>query len=194
VGFLVGDVASRGVSAALAVAVTQTFVRGFAAQGSVPGECLASLNRVVLSEGFPNVSMTIFFANLDLDTGAMSYCNAGHLAPLIVSALGVATTLDGPADLPIWLDRDHAYDTRIRQLERGDEVFLFSDGLPETTDRYGHRFTVERLKNVLARRHGSPAPEIIRSVVRDVSDFSEGVTQSDDYAALAVRYMGPAAS
>jgi len=194
VAFLVGDVASRGVSAALAVAVTQTFVRGFAAQGSVAGECLASLNRAVLSEGFPNVSMTIFLADLDLDTGTMSYCNAGHLAPLIVSALGVATTLDGPADLAIWLDRDHAFDTRIRQLERGDEVFLFSDGLPETTDRYGHRFTVERLKNVLARRHGSPAPEIIRSVVRDVSDFSEGVTQSDDYAALAVRYMGPASS
>ncbi len=194
VGFLVGDVASRGVSAALAVAITQTFVRGFATQGSVPGECLASLNRVVHSEGFPNVSMTIFFADLDLDTGSMSYCNAGHLAPLIVSSLGVATTLDTPADVPIWLDRDHAYETRIRQLRRGDEIFLFTDGLPETTDRYGHRFTVERIKSALARRHGSPAPEIIRRVVRDVSHFSEGVSQSDDYAALAVRYMSPTAS
>ena len=188
--FLLGDVASRGISAALVIAMCQTFIRGAVADGRSPGECLTSLNRVILADSFPNLSVTIFLAEIDLSSGMTSYCNAGHLHPFLLNDAGSVTRLDGPRGLPIWIDRGLAYDTSHLTLNAEDGLFLFSGDILEAINRHGRKYSIEKLERTLMTRRGASAAEIVRSVVRDVAQFRDGDSQADDFTALALRYLG----
>jgi sigma-B regulation protein RsbU (phosphoserine phosphatase) len=124
--------------------------------------------------------------------GRLTYCNAGHNPPLVLGKAGVRLLeAGGPV---VGLLEFAPYDQETVQLEPGDTIIVFSDGVSEALDSDGEEFGDERLQDVaLATRH-EPAPALVDSLVSAVRDFTRGAPQSDDITAMVVRYLGPAAS
>ena len=115
-----GDVAGRGVSAALFTAMSQTFLKRIAEQGEAPGTCLTAMNRLLFPEGFPDLFVTVFYGLLNTQTGDLAYANAGHPSPYVLREGGIVASLDGAAEAPVWQTLDYDYPTRQVALQPGE--------------------------------------------------------------------------
>ncbi len=189
VGFLIGDVAGKGVSAALFMAMSQTFLKGVARQDEVPGACLTEMNRVLYPQGFPDLAVTVCYGVLDTSTGTVLYANAGHPAPYLVGPNRVEP-LPGTAP-PVWKDRDTVYATHQVTLTPGEGLFLFTDGVPRAIDEAGQPFTTERLAATLrSLPPETSAARRIRDIVREVMNHIDDAPLIDDLTVLALRFLG----
>ncbi|MCH8962544.1 MAG: protein kinase, partial [Bacteroidetes bacterium] len=101
VGFLMGDVAGKGVSAALFTAMSQTFLKRMAQQGEAPGACLTAMNRLLFPEGYADLVVTVFYGLLNTQTGELAYANAGHPTPYALNEGGIIAPLDGAVEAPV---------------------------------------------------------------------------------------------
>ena len=189
-GFLIGEVAGKGIPAALFMAVSQTFLKGVALQGADPGACLSSLNRLLFPEGFPELSVTAFYGLLDTATGALAFANAGHPAPYRLAADGAVTPLDDRHEPPVWQTREQTYTTRHTRLAPDEGLFLFTHGMTEAADAHGHPFSADRLAACLRETEAADAARLIRSTVRAVMQHADPL--QDDLTVMALRYRGPA--
>ncbi len=188
VGFLIGDVAGKGVPAALFMAMSQTFLKGIAVQGEAPGTCLTTMNRLLFPEGFPELYVTVFYGLLDTQTGALAYSNAGHRAPYVLRADGSVAPLDEDENPPIWQTRSDEFPTRKATLKPGEGLFLFTKGVTEAVDERGHAFSTDRLAAQLRDVQDEAPARMIRAVVRAVMQHADEL--QDDVTVLALRYRG----
>ena len=191
VGFLMGDVAGKGVSAALFIAMSQTFLKGIAQQGEAPGRCLTAMNRLLFPDGFPDLTVTVFYGLLDTRTGDLAYANAGHPAPYVLRNPGTVARLDSTVDRSIWHTREHPYPTHQAILQPGEGLLLFTQGVTGAIDQHGHRFSAERLAALLREHIEASPPQLIRAVLRAVMDFTDDAPLTDDLTALALHFNGP---
>ncbi len=187
-GFLIGEVAGKGIPAALFMAISQTFLKGAALQGTAPGACLSSLNRLLFPEGFPELYVTAFYGLLDTATGELRYANAGHLAPYRLHPDGAVTPLNGLDEPPVWRTRDQTFETRRTRLAPGEGLFLFTRGMIDAVDAHGHAFSADRLTACLHESGGADAARLIRSAVRAVMRHADPL--QNDLTVLALRYRG----
>jgi sigma-B regulation protein RsbU (phosphoserine phosphatase) len=185
-GFLIGDVAGKGIPAALFMAISQTFLKGVALQGAAPGDCLSSLNRLLFPDGFPELYVTTFYGLLDTGTGELSYANAGHPVPYRLRTDGAVTPLNGLREPPIWQTRDQTFTTRHTRLTPDEGLFLFTRGMIDAADTHGHAFSADRLAACLREAHGADAARLIRSAVRSVMQHADPL--QEDLTVLALRY------
>lgn len=190
-GFLIGDVSGKGIPAALFMAVSRTLLQAVGLQGSPPDECLRYANQVL--GGRPEVSgvyVTVFYGILHTDTGELEYCIGGHNPPYRIASSGKLSTIWEPGGVVVGLLPDSEYETGRVQLERGDSVFLFTDGVTEALNAEEKFFSERRLKEVLAATGGVEPKESVSRVLRAVAEFTAGADQSDDITAMAVRWTG----
>ena len=187
---IVGDIAGKGIAAALLMANLQAALRGqFAVSADHPGELLASVNRLLFENTIPSAYATLFFADYDAPSGRLVYANCGHVPGLIVRACGKAEELDSNNTV-VGLFKEWECCLSSAELQPGDLLALYTDGVTECSDDGGEEFGQERLLESL-RRHGSlPAQELGAAVIRDVLDFSGG-RQFDDLT-LIVAHRGTA--
>ena len=190
VGFMMGDVAGKGVPAALFTAMSQTFLKGMTRQGETPGMCLTAMNRLLYPEAFSDQIVTVFYGVLDTDTGTLAYSNAGHPAPYVLYKGGSVAPLDAAEEAPVWRTRDQDYPTRQTVLQPGDGLLLFTQGVTGALDEHGHTFSAERLAALLREVHATSPSRIIRAVVRAVMHHANEAPLTDDLTVLALRYRG----
>jgi stage II sporulation SpoE-like protein len=126
---------------------------------------------------------TAFLARLDLGTGELTYLNAGHPPPVVLRAGRGVRTLDGLTRTPLGLGHLQAAEPIVHseQLEPGDRVLFYSDGVIEAQSAQGELFGLDRLVDLTERNEqaGLPAPETLRRVVRAVLDHQDGALQDD---------------
>ncbi len=188
-GLVIGDVAGKGVSAALLMGVTRTLLRAAALRGAPPGECLRQVNRLLLRDAPSSLFVTLFYASLDPRTGELLYSNAGHNPPYLLRG-GGAEPLPG-RDLIVGILEQATYATGTVQLSPGDRLLLYTDGVTEAMDLAGEQFGVERLiEALLGAPQDGPGP-LVSAVVEAVHRFIGDAPPSDDLTALALRYAGP---
>ncbi len=186
---VIGDVAGKGVPASLFMAVTQTLHRGIAHEGAfAPKTLVRKMNQALCRNNNADLFVTYVFAVLDLTSGAMTYCNAGHNPFFLLKADGVA-----PAalrhGLPLGIDPDGSYGESELHLEPGDAVFFYTDGVTEAQDGRGEFFGAERLRALLekaCREHLSPA-EIDETVRKALADFTGDAEPFDDITVLCLK-------
>jgi sigma-B regulation protein RsbU (phosphoserine phosphatase) len=191
---LIGDVAGKGVPAALFMARTLSITRTLARHTRTPSGLLSMVN-MELSQNNPEcMFVTVFFAILDLRSGQMLYASAGHDAPLLlrqgeVSPLKLET---GPA---IGLDQDSSYSQFSCQLLENDMLLCFTDGITEAGNPAGEHFSEQRLRDlVCGARPASPA-HAITLIQAACHQHAAGAAQSDDLTLLAMQYQtSPSAS
>lgn len=189
-GFLIGDVSGKGIPAALFMAVSRTLLQAVALQGSSPSECLQYANEVLGNQGEPGVYVTVFYGILHTGTGELEFCLGGHNPPYRISAAGQLGRIYDPGGVVVGLLPESTYETGRVQLDAGDTIFLFTDGVTEAMDPQQHFFGERRLKHLLAGCGGFAPKETVGSVLRAVAEFAGGAVQSDDITTMAVKWTG----
>ena len=179
----IADVAGKGIPAALYMAVSRTIMRSVASIADLAAR-VKEANRL-LSENAASMFVTMFHGVLNVETGSLVYCNAGHNPPYLLRAEGFEILKPtGPA---FGLDTEMIHRVGNAVLGRADTLFLFTDGLTEAIDSTDEEFGTNRLEAALAHWHGLTSQEIVAAVLADVKSFVRATEQSDDITCLALR-------
>ena len=186
-GFIVGDVAGKGSPAALLAAAALGMFSAEATYQPRPAPLIARLNHGLFRRSIESRFLTTFYGILAAD-GSFTYCNAGHNAPLLVSASGIRRLDCGGVVLGLF--DEASFEEETVRLGPGDLIIAFSDGVTEAMNAQGDEFTDDRLL-ACARAHQGEAPgQVLAAVLEDVQAFCGGATQSDDMTLVMVRYNG----
>lgn len=188
--FCIGDVAGKGIAAALVMAVTKTLFRAHATVEDDPAKLLSIINTRLYKETDPSMFVTAFCGSLDLHTGRLRYSNAGHDRPLKIAAGKPPAPLESNAGLPLGVFEKFNYSTEEVALEPGDTLFLYTDGVTEATNRGDELFSIERLREALERAASSKPSELVAAVLDSVDRFADGEPQTDDITMLCLHYRG----
>ena len=185
--FCIGDVSGKGIPASLYMAVTRSLFRNISQHVSKPDHIVNALNQAQSEGNDTNMFVTLFVGVLDLKTGRLSYCNAGHDAPLLLG--NEVTILPCECNLPIGVIADFTFEQQEITLERPTTIFLFTDGLNEAENIDHAQFGDERIKNIAESlvADGQPEPtQVIRHMTDAVHTFVGIAEQSDDLTMLAI--------
>lgn len=183
--FLVADVSGKGIPGALFMMRAKTLVRNLAESGLSIDEVFNEANKQLCQNNDAEMFVTAWMGVLDTETGVLQYVNAGHNPPLVRRKGGDFEYLrTRPNFILAGMDttRYKKYET---QLEQGDEIFVYTDGVTEATDQDNRLYGEDRLKSVLSSSHGD-AQELCNVVRSDIKEFVQGAEQSDDITMLCV--------
>jgi len=186
--FCIGDVSGKGVPAAMLMAVTHSLFRSASAHDSNPSRIMHNLNETLCQGNDSNMFVTMFIGVLNLPTGRLRYCNAGHDKPVIISD-GTARSIEATAHLPLGVFPDTRYDSEERMLKGNDILFLFTDGLTEAKDMEHQQFRLQRVVDKLQSRDWSEAFQLVNGVEQEVRAFMDDAEQSDDLTLLVIKKL-----
>lgn len=207
IGFVIADVCDKGVGAALFMALSRSLIRAFSwinsrdlpqlkgnSDESSVLDCIQiGLDPIGLTNNYiakihtkMNMFVTLFFGTLDPENGELTYINAGHNPPVLLGPMGnvkARLTLTGPA---VGMIPDITYASHQLTIDRGDTLFLFTDGVPESHNPEGKLFTEKRMLELLAE----PAPAasvLLNRIMRELNFFMANSNPFDDITMLAIR-------
>ncbi len=182
----IGDVAGKGMPAALLMSGLQAAVRASASDS--PRDLCERVRRVVVSSLSGGRFVTFFYATVDTSAMKLRWCNAGHNAPILARADGSVVRLEdgGPAFSRLF--RDAKYEEREVGIARGDRLVLFTDGVSEAADASGDQFGETRLEELVSDCRDLHADELQRTIVEATSAFSGGEPE-DDLTLVVVRLI-----
>lgn len=188
-GFVIGDVSGKGVTAAIFMAVSRTLIRATGLKGISAEECMNYVNRLLCNESVSCMFVTVFYGILNTATGEVEYVNAGHNPPYILSGGTVRNVemTDGPI---LGCLENITYHSKKLQMIPGDLLFLFTDGVTEAFNIHDQLYGEDRLENHLQAHLSHPIEDIVKESIQDVTEFSSGIPQSDDITLLAIKYIG----
>ena len=188
--FCIGDVSGKGVPSAMLMAVIHSLFRSASAHENNPARMMQVINETSCHGNEANMFVTLFIGVLDLPTGRLRYCNAGHDKPIMIdSQQSVINSLDAKPNLPVGLFADVKYMEHEYVLTAGSTLFLYTDGLTEARNGQHQLFRLERVKEVLRCFASESKPQVLLQTMTDaVNRFVEDAEQSDDLTMLAIHY------
>jgi sigma-B regulation protein RsbU (phosphoserine phosphatase) len=189
-GFTVADVSGKGLPAAMLAATLQGAFVAVAAGDPDPGDLFHRVNDFLCERTPPEMFATIFYGVLD-QYGGFTFVNAGHAAPLVVRKDGIINRLDSP-NFPLGLFSGATFEADHVQLEHGEHVLIFSDGVTEAQNVEGELFGESRLKALLEECAEQSTQAICDKVVTAVRDFVGAAPQADDLTLTVLRFGPPA--
>lgn len=185
VGVLIGDVAGKGLEAAVLTSLLKNTVRAHATTlGAMPASVLELTNKVVYKDTLPESFATVFFGVLDLESGSLVYCNAGHTTAAVIRSGGRSVRLPSISTV-IGAFLEARFEQAEIVLGDGDTLFTYTDGLTEAREG-GRLFGEERLFDILSGQAGVEPAQLVGAVMESVGAFAPSGL-SDDLAVLAVR-------
>ena len=200
--FCIGDVSGKGVPASLVMAVTRSLFRTVSAHEASPERIVAQMNDSMAQTNDTNMFVTMFVGVLDLPTGRLRYCNAGHCSPLLIDSEQPETaamkeeaqdnqrlsTINCVSNLPIGIIPNYKFEGQELFVHTGSTVFLYTDGLTEAEDTMHVQYGEDRMMTQMKKIDASTPQDLIEHVAAAVHAFVGDAKQSDDLTMLAVRY------
>ncbi len=187
--FCVGDVSGKGVPAALLMTISHSLFRTVSAREDHPEQIMETLNSSI-SENNPDIMfITMFLGVMDLSTGTIRYCNAGHNPPIVIRN-GQAELLSTEPSLLLGVEMNARYTANELTLLPGDTLFLYTDGLTEAENIRKELFGERRALETAAISGTLTASEQMERMQQAVHTFVDGAEQSDDLTMLVIRFMG----
>jgi phosphoserine phosphatase RsbU/P len=184
VAIAIGDVAGKGIPAALLMALLQGSLRTLITAGLRGADLMRTLNAHLCTNMPSNRLITLFYGEFDPATGALRYVNCGHNAPFVLRSGGIERL---PATgLALVVLGDAAYETGETTVRPGERLFLFTDGITEAFDRQEREYGEERLQAWLLAHSGLAPAELIHGVREDVLAFTAGERPRDDMTMMVV--------
>ena len=181
-----GDVSGKGTAAALLMSSLHAAVHAQAGSHETLVETISAVNRYLADNIPPNRFVTLFYAELDPASGALSFLNAGHNPPLIVHAAGTVEQL-ASGGLPLGIKRDAEYREGRTQLQPGDILVIYSDGVTEAASPSGEEFGPTRLYEVVSRNIDASAAGVRDRIESALTKFSQGTQAADDITLVIVK-------
>lgn len=186
--FVVGDVSGKGVPASLVMAITCRLVRLIAHQTASPAEIANILNHSLAAENETNMFVTMFIGVLDLQTGKLCYCNAGHNEPILALPGESCNFQKVIPNLPIGVFDNFEYQEQEMQLPEHAALFIYTDGVTEAENSESKQFGNDRTLNTIRKHSYESARSIITTLTEAVDQFANATDQSDDITMLCLRY------
>lgn len=189
--FVIADVSGKGLAASLFMALSKSLLKSVALRsGGDPAAVLAQANAEIARDNPESFFVTAFAGLLDLRSGALEFCNAGHLPPYACRRGGIPRRLEHPGGPPLCVVERYPYTSARHELASGEWLCVVTDGVTEANDPAGDFYGSARLEAVL-RRMAQAAPQGITAAIRDdVRAFARDAEQSDDLTLLSLRRTG----
>ena len=187
IALVIADVCGKGIPAALFMAVSRTMIRSKGSQCDNTAECLTDSNRLLASYSVDCMFLTVFYAIYNTKTGLLTYCNAGHNPPHLLRADGTIEEMPEPKNNIVGAFDNIDFKEDTLQLEHGDTLVMFTDGVTEAMTKTYEEFGTERLDNILSGLVGKGSQEIIETVKAGIKEFVDGAEQSDDITMLVLK-------
>ncbi len=186
--FAVGDVSGKGVPASLFMAQATRLFQTMADQGMMPAEICTRMNTALGGEDNVNgMFVTMFVGMLNMDTGHLHFCNAGHNPPVIGGGDNHGDFMQMEPNAPIGLWPDLQYVGEEIDSVKGRPLFIYTDGLNEAEDPEQRQFGDERLLDILRNTHFDTAQQVIETLAADVEAHRKGAEPNDDLTMLCLR-------
>jgi sigma-B regulation protein RsbU (phosphoserine phosphatase) len=181
-----GDVSGKGTAAALLMSSLHASIHAQTGSHDSLVETISAVNRYLADNIPSNRFVTLFYAELDPESGALSFLNAGHNPPLIVHAAGTVEQL-ASGGLPLGIKANAEYREGRTTLQRGDVLVIYSDGVTEAASPSGEEFGPTRLYEVVSRNVDSSAAGIRDRIESALTKFSQGTQAADDITLVIVK-------
>jgi len=181
-----GDVSGKGTAAALLMSSLHAAIHAQADTHDSIVDTIGAVNRYLTESIPPNRFVTLFYAELDPETGRLNFLNAGHNPPLIVHAGGTMEQL-ASGGLPLGIMADAEFREGRTQLQTGDVLVVYSDGVSEAVNPSGEEFGPTRLYEVVARNLDASAGGIRDRIESALTKFCQGTPAADDITLVIVK-------
>ena len=181
-----GDVSGKGTAAALLMSSLHAAIHAQSASHNSLVATISAVNRYLADNIPANRFVTLFYAELDPQSGALSFLNAGHNPPLIVHSAGTVEQL-ASGGLPLGIKPDAEYREGRTQLQRGDVLCIYSDGVTEAVSPTGEEFGATRLYEVVSRNIEASAAGIRDRIESSLTKFAQGTSAADDITLVIVK-------
>jgi phosphoserine phosphatase RsbU/P len=186
--FAIGDVSGKGVPASLFMAVTRTLLRTIADKVQSPGEIVNVLNKSLTANKTNNMFVTFFLGILDLETGRLNYCNAGHNQPFLVKHNGEVIKFNIADGIPLGFFSSYEYPESTMTLDPGDKIVAYTDGVSEAEKSEDEMFSEDDIETILRANVDKNPREIIKVMLSEIEQYVGDYPQSDDITMLAVSF------
>lgn len=187
----IGDVSGKGVPASLMMAITRASLRFVAGLGLPMDQTMNRINNCVTDTNSNNMFVTLFSARIDLKTGRMEYCNAGHNPIIIVPPDGEPYFLKAKANLAVGLFSDFPYEAESIDLKPGTRIVAYTDGVNEAEkadkSMYGNDRLLAYVSSPKVRASATTEREVVEGLLESVTAFTEGNPQNDDITIMSVK-------
>ena len=181
-----GDVSGKGTAAALLMSSLHAAIHAQSASHNSLVATISAVNRYLADNIPANRFVTLFYAELDPESGALSFLNAGHNPPLIVHSAGTVEQL-ASGGLPLGIKPDAEYREGRTQLQKGDVLCIYSDGVTEAVSPTGEEFGATRLYEVVSRNIEASAAGIRDRIESSLTKFAQGTSAADDITLVIVK-------
>lgn len=186
--FIIGDVSGKGIPASLLMAVTRSLFRSVTLHFDTPAEIVTNLNNSLAENNDSNMFVTLFLGVLELHSGHLRYCNAGHNPPILLQDDPHFLTVI--PNLPLGLIDGFTYQQQEMKLLPNTTLLLYTDGLTEAENEQKQLYGEDRLIQLIAPITHVSTQTLIESIMQDVQSHVLSAEQSDDLTLLAIKYMG----
>ena len=188
--FCVGDVSGKGVPAALVMATARSLFRSITSHEEDAAYIVTQMNNSLCEQNEQTMFLTLFLGVLDLHTGELDYCNAGHNVPVLIKSMDdKVESLTVLSNLPLGVVTEYNFTAQKTQLHYNDMIFLYTDGLTEAENNRHQQYGEERMIQALNGMAGNRPREVIETIQQSIKEFVDGAQQSDDLTMLAIRYQ-----
>jgi len=183
-GVVLGDVAGKGLGAALLSAKLQATLRALVPDAVALEDLATRVNTIFHRDGLDNRYATLFYTEIEYDSGMLRYLNAGHNPAFLIRADGIEKL--GASSFPLGMMPDTAYKEFGLQLEPGEMLLAYSDGLTEAQNPRGEEFGLERLEALLPEFRNLPPEKIGARILKEVDHFLEERRAGDDLSLVVI--------
>lgn len=189
-GLVMADVSGKGVGAALFMMVSKTFINSQAHSTDDPAEILYQVNERLCENNTADMFVTVWIGILEISTGKLTAANGGHEYPLIRRAGGKFEVFEDKHGFVIGGISGVPYEAYEIRLNKGDTLFLYTDGVPEATSKNEELFGIDRTLAALNEEPDADVNSLLPKVRQHIDDFISGAEQFDDITMMAVKYWG----
>lgn len=187
IGIVMADVSGKGIPAAIFMAVSRTLIRTVGLQYYAPGKCLTKSNELLANESVDCMFVTVFYGIYHIDSGELEYCNGGHNSPFLLHANGLSEMLPVSRNPIVGAIEGLDFKDDSIQLEVGDTLVLYTDGVNEATNSSFEEYGDDRMAETLTALNGKSCKEIVDGQLESVRAFAGEAEQSDDITILALK-------
>ena len=196
-GFLIADVSGKSIPGAMFMMTAKTVIKSLAESGLSPAEVFNAANKKLCEGNDAQMFVTAWMGYLELDTGIVHIANAGHNPPMLIRDGKAEKVTVRPNFVLAGMTRT-VYKEHTIQMQKGDILYLYTDGVTEAMDNDYQLYGEQRLEQLLSFGESYPEPTgengiteaICTTVAKDIADFTNGAEQSDDITMVCISYLG----
>lgn len=186
--FTIGDVSGKGIPASLLMASTISLLRTLSSNIDSPARIANLLNRSIAKRNEADMFVTLFVGILNLHSGSMKYCNAGHTLPILTSPNRKVSIMEIQSDIPLGILEEHHYQEYVYRFDKGSGILLYTDGVTDAENLRHEFYTKERLISVIQKHPDLHPKEFIQTILHDIQQHRSGQALSDDLSMLTFIY------